>query len=283
MQYYLVQGKRVFDAYVKDEVTVYAAQASFFIVLSSFPFLMILLTSIQLIPAVTQRDLLLVLSKAAPSGAYALIETVIMDLETKAPAAILSATSVATIWSASRGMLGIERGLNRISGCSRRQGYLVSRLINSCYTVIFLLVCILSLLLMVFGAAIQNVLTRYFPLFRELTAYILILRTVMALTILILFFMGLYTWLPMVHQPLRRQLPGALFSTAAWVILSFGFSIYFNHFSRFSYTYGSLAAVVILMLWLYFCICTLFMGAEINRHFYFRRKLQHEKKRQRNN
>lgn len=269
MRYYLIQGKRLIDAYGKDEVTVYAAQASFFIALSSFPFLMILLTVIQLIPAVTQQDLLLVLSRAVPSGTYVLVETIIESLETQATAAVLSVTSIATIWSASRGMLGIERGLNRIAGCSRRQGYIKSRLINSCYTVVFLLVCILSLLLMVFGNSIQRFLIRVIPLLGELTAYFLLLRIASALAVLILFFAVLYTWLPMIHQPIRRQLPGALFSTVAWIVLSFGFSIYFNYFSRFSYTYGSLTAVVILMLWLYFCICALFLGAEINQFLLF--------------
>ena len=80
--------------------------------------------------------------------------------------------------------------------------------------------------------------------------------------------MALYTWLPYERQILRKQLPGALFSTAGWIVCSFGFSIYFNRFSRFSSMYGSLAAVVFLMLWLYFCICILFLGAEVNRHMH---------------
>lgn len=264
---FLIKCKRIYNDFVKDEVTVYAAQASFFTVLSFFPFLMILLTVIQIIPTISQDDLLLVLARLAPSRVYPLLRTIVTDLYTTAPAAILSVTTIATIWSASRGMLGIERGLNRIAGCTRRRGYLASRLINSGYTVVFILVCIVSLILMVFGSALQRLLLTWFPFLQHLVPYLISLRALIALTILILFFMALYTYLPMERGRMKEQIPGALFSTGGWLLCSYGFSIYFSHFKRFSYMYGSLAAVVILMLWIYFCICILFLGAEINRHW----------------
>ncbi len=267
MLYFVIEGKKIYDHFVKDEITVYAAQASFFIVLSSFPFIMILLTLIQLIPSVSQSDLLFLISRFIPDRGYPLVETVITDLYTSAPAALLSATTIATIWSASKGMMGIERGLNRIVGCRKRRGYIISRLINSGYTVIFILVCILSLILMVFGSTLQDILLRYLPFLKRMAPYLIGLRALAALAILSAFFMALYTYLPYDRQKLKKQLPGALFSTLGWLLCSYGFSIYFRHFSRFSYMYGSLAAVVILMLWIYFCICILFLGAEVNRHW----------------
>lgn len=113
---------------------------------------------------------------------------------------------------------------------------------------------------------------RYLPILEHIAPYLLSIRALIALAILIVFFMGLYTFLPFEKLELRKQLPGALFSTAGWIVCSYGFSIYFNHFKRFSYMYGSLAAIVILMLWLYFCICILFLGAEVNQHMHFGRK-----------
>lgn len=273
MVYFIVQCKKIYDEFVKDEITVYAAQASFFIVLSFFPFIMILLTAIQLVPSVSQADLLLVISRLFPARVYPLVESIVTDLYTSAPAAILSVTTIVTIWSASKGMMGIERGLNRIYDCSRRRNYVINRLINSGYTLVFILVCIMSLVLMVFGTSLQKLLLRHLPILNHIGPYLISLRALIALAILIVFFMALYTFLPYKKQELRLQLPGALFSTAGWIICSYGFSIYFNHFKRFSYMYGSLAAVVILMLWLYFCICILFLGAEVNRHMKFGKRL----------
>lgn len=266
MIYFIVQCKQIYDKFVKDEITVYAAQASFFIVLSAFPFIMILLSVIQMVPTISQSDLMMVVSKFFPPAIYPLIETVILDLYTTAPAAILSVTTVATLWSASRGMLGIERGLNRIIGCGRRRNYVLSRLISSGYTIVFMAVCVMSLGLLVFGSFLQKLLIRYIPFMSRSAPYLISLRTLIALAILITFFVGLYTFLPYERQKIRYQLPGAVFSTVCWLLFSFGFSIYFTNFSRFSYMYGSLAAVVMLMLWIYFCICILFLGAEINQH-----------------
>ena len=90
------------------------------------------------------------------------------------------------------------------------------------------------------------------------------LRTFLALALLTLFFVALYTWLPYERQDIRLQLPGALISTVGWIGCSYGFSIYFNYFGNYSYMYGSLTAVVILMLWLYACICILFFGADVD-------------------
>ena len=120
---FLLNCKRIYNDFIKDEVTVYAAQASFFIVLSAAPFIMILLTLIQLIPAVSPEDLMHVMTQLLPSSIHPLIESVIQDIQTVSPAALLSVTSVATIWSAARGMLGIERGLNRIIGCRKRRNF----------------------------------------------------------------------------------------------------------------------------------------------------------------
>ena len=122
---FLLNCKRIYNDFIKDEVTVYAAQASFFIVLSAAPFIMILLTLIQLIPAVSPVDLMHVMTQLLPSSIHPLIESVIQDIQTRTPRPPwLSVTTVATIWSAARGMLGIERGLNRIIGCRKRRNYL---------------------------------------------------------------------------------------------------------------------------------------------------------------
>lgn len=272
MIYLIVQCKQIYDKFVKDEITVYAAQASFFIVLSSFPFIMLLMSIIQFIPAVTHADLLELVSRIFPSKVIPLMETILADLYTTSPAAVLSVTTIVTLWSASRGILGIERGLNRITDCTERRNYVYSRILNSGYTIVFIAVCIMSLILLVFGSSLQRLFLRYFPIFNHLAPLLICFRALLSLSVLIFFFMGLYTFLPYEKQSLRYQFPGAVFSTVSWILFSFGFSIYFSHFSRYSYMYGSLAAVVILMLWLYFCICILFLGAEVNQHLTKRRE-----------
>ena len=266
MIYFLVHCKQIYDKFVRDEITVYAAQASFFIVLSSVPFIILLLTVLQFVPAVQQSDLLYLLSRLLPIEVQPLVYTIIGEIYFKSSAALLSVSSIVTLWSAARGMQGIERGLNRIIGCPKRRGYVISRLINSGYTIVFMAVCAMSLALLVFGTVLQNLALRFLPFLRFLSPYLISLRSILSLIILAVFFTGLYTFLPYEKMRLKSQLPGAVFSTVCWILFSFAFSLYFKYFSRFSTMYGSLASVAVLMLWLYFCICILFMGAEINFH-----------------
>ncbi len=256
----------IFEKYKKDEVTVYAAQASFYIIIAFFPFVMLLLTLIQLIPAIQKSDLLEILVAIMPDMLDSLVVGIVDDLYTKSPATIVSITAVAALWSSSRGMLSIERGLNRVYESPQKRSYLVRRTICTGYTILFIVACVGSLLLLVLGSSIQRLAVRWFPQLSRFVGYLISFRALMALALLILIFVGLYTVVPVKkHRPVT-QIPGAVFSTAGWMISSSLFSIYFNNFSNFSYMYGSLTALVILMLWLYICICILLIGAEIN-HF----------------
>lgn len=138
------------------------------------------------------------------------------------------------------------------------------RLICSVYTIVFMVVCLLSLGLLVFGTSLQRFIIRTFPLFATITSHLISFRSLLSLVLLLAVFTLLYTILPKKKQNPWKQIPGAAFATLGWMVFSYGFSIYFEHFSRFSYMYGSLTAIILLMLWLYFCICIVFIGAEIN-------------------
>ena len=77
-------------------------------------------------------------------------------------------------------------------------------------------------------------------------------------------FCAMYAWLPYKRQDFFSQLPGAVATSFAWSVFSYGFSVYIEYSKGMSAIYGSLTTVVMVMLWLYFCMWLLFMGAEIN-------------------
>lgn len=262
----ILRCKQIYDKFSRDEMTVYAAQASFFTIIAAFPFIMLLMAMIQLIPTITKSNLLQVVTNLVPANLKSLVVNVIENIYTNSPATVLSVTAIAAIWSASRGMLSIERGLNRVFGQQKKRNYVITRLICAGYTVVFMAICILTLVLLVLGSSIQGFVENHFPVIAEITHYVISFRTVLLL-ILTVCFTCLYTYVPEKKQHFKKQLPGAIFSTLGWVAFSFAFSIYFNNFSNFSVMYGSLTAIVLLMLWLYVCICILFLGAEIN-YFY---------------
>ena len=225
---------------------------------------MLLLTLIQFLPNVGKSDLLSVMVRIMPQMLHSLVVSIVDDLYIKSPGTILSVTALTALWSASKGMLGIERGLNRIYGDFKHRNYILQRLLCSFYTLIFMLVCVMSLVLLIFGKNIEQLLFRVFPILAPAARFVISLRALFSLAVFLLTFVGLYTIVPSRKQKPRQQLPGAVFTAVGWLGFSYAFSIYFTHFSNFSYMYGSLTAIVLLMLWLYICICILFIGAELN-------------------
>lgn len=262
----IVAGKQIYDKYAEDEMTVYAAQVSFFIILSVVPFIMLLLTAVQMIPSVSYAQFMELIVALVPVDYKSLAFRVVNDLSLKSPATMISVTAITALWSAGRGMFSVARGLNRVHGQGEKRWYVVSRLICSGYTVVFIMVCILSLGLLVFGNMIQAFMVSRFPLVADIVTHIVNFRALWALMLLVIFFLGIYTFVPDKKLKFKEQLPGALFSTVGWMAFSFAFSLYFNHFGgrNYSYMYGSLAAIVLMLLWLYFCMCILFFGAEVN-------------------
>ena len=262
----IIRIKQIYDKFAADEMTVYAAQASFFTIIAAFPFIMLLLTVVQIVPSVSQGELMEFILALVPVGYKSVAFRVISDLSLKSPATMISVTAITALWSSSRGMMSIAKGLNRVQGKVEKRWYIVKRLICSGYTIVFILVCVLSLGLLVFGTTIQNFVLRQFPLIARVTQHIISLRTLLALAFFMFVFAGIYTYVPDRKLSLKSQLPGAMFTTAGWILFSMAFSLYFKLFggNNFSYMYGSLTAIVLLMLWLYGCICVLFFGAELN-------------------
>ena len=192
-------------------MSVYAAQASFFIILASIPFLMLLLSLIQATPLVNESDLLSLVVQMVPDTLDGLVVYVLDSLHSDSPMALLSATAIAALWSSSRGMLSIERGLNRVWGTEIQRNYIVRRIICAGYTVLFSLMCLLCMVLLVFGEQIQKQVWAWIPLMSTFDFLAFPVRGLVTLAILFIFFLG-YLCGPSFPQafPLkarRRELP----------------------------------------------------------------------------
>lgn len=255
---------RLSQKYSYDEMSVYAAQASFFTILAAFPFFMLLLALIDLIPIVQVSDLLAFLIQALPDNLDALTITIIDNIRNNTTVTLLSLSALTAIWSASKGILSMERGLNRAYDVDVQRNYVLRRLLCSGYTFLFTFMCALSLLFLVFGSMIEHQIVLFFPELGPILLFIPVIRGLLSLALLSLFFLAFYVVLPHKKQKIRSQIPGALFSAVGWITFSYAFSFYFKRFNSFTPIYGSLTAVILMMLWLYFCICILFLGAELN-------------------
>jgi membrane protein len=212
---------------------------------------------------VTEADLMEGLAQLLPASLVPIAVSTVADVYDKSPA-IISVSALAAMWSAGKGMLAIIRGLNAIHRATKPQNYFFQRIRASIYTIILLMMILLSLLLGVFGESIGRILKRKFPEIVTIKPLFSNLRILLILAVLMLFFTALFTWIPSVKLDWKTQIIGACFVSVSWSAFSYVFSIYVNNFTGNS-IYGNMTTVVMLMLWFYFIFYLLFLGALISK------------------
>ena len=251
----------------EDRIGIYTAQASFFIILSLFPFALLLLNIIG-ITSIDKTFIINIIKTYLPDSIQPLLTQIINELYTHVSGTVISITAVVAIWSASKGFLSVMFGLYNIYKVHQNRNYIFSRLVSMLYTVIFLIAMIITMVLLVFGNRLFKIAISLIPALQDISILTLIVRYIMAFFVLTLFFVIVFRMTNFKSATFMKVLPGATFSSLGWMIFSYGFSIYVDNFSNMTYMYGSLTAVIILMLWIYFCIYILFIGAEINKFYH---------------
>lgn len=251
----------------EDRVGIYTAQASYFIILSLFPFALLLLNIIG-ITTIDKEFIINIINASIPGSIQPLLIQIINELYTHVSGTIISITAVVAIWSASKGFLSVMFGIYNIYKVHQKRNYFISRFVSMIYTVIFLVAMILAMVLLVFGNKIFKLAISLIPALSNISILTLIIRYLMAFFVLTLFFIIVFRMANFKTTTFSKVLPGATFSSLGWMIFSYAFSIYVDNFSNMTYMYGSLTAVIILMLWIYFCIYIFFIGAEINKFYH---------------
>lgn len=245
-------------------VPLYAANASFFMVLAAFPALLLLLGLMRYTPLEVER-LGEMLAGFLPGALAEGAEELILLTYDNTSGITLGLSVVTTLWSASRGMYGVITGLNAVYETEEHRGYIHVRLLSVIYTFAFLLVLILTLGLHVFGIRLMLLLKHHSHPFVRFLVGLVDLRFFLLLFLQTGIFAAMYMVLPNGNGRFRDCLPGALLASSGWLIFSNLYSVYVAHFAHLSNVYGSVYAVALSMLWLYFCMAIVFYGGLLNR------------------
>lgn len=256
-------GQFVSKKFQHDNITAFSAQAAFFTLLSIFPFLMFLLTMIQYLPF-TEATLLTYVHDLFPSAISTFFISAITEIYTKSTGTIVSITAVAALWSSSRGFYALTRGLNAAYDIDETRNYVVLRIWSLVYTFLFAISLNLIIGLLVFGNSIFAWISASFPELYRFALPIVVGRVLVSFLLMLFLFTMFYTLIPNRKSRFRDELPGALAASIGWIGFSYLYSYYIEHFSNHSRMYGSLTAIVLFMLWLYFCMNMLLAGAELN-------------------
>ena len=244
----------------------YAAQAAYFFMLSLIPFVLLLTTLIQFTP-VTRVDIINAVRQLFPTSVQGFIISIVQQVYSQS-SGIIPVSIIVAMWSAGKGVLSVTSGLNEIYENTETRHYLYLRIRATFYTLVFVLAIVFSLVLTVFGNSISQFLVRHIPVLTKIIYDILRFRTLFTFCFLTLFWDVVYKFLPdrtkRYKTTLKKQLPGAIFTTVCWILISFFFSIYLDIFKGFSIMYGSLSTIILVMLWLYFCMYVILLGGELN-------------------
>ncbi|MCL1788955.1 MAG: YihY/virulence factor BrkB family protein [Oscillospiraceae bacterium] len=241
----------------QNSVGAYAAQAAFFIITSFFPFMLLMVSLLRFTPLDESIITSNITGELFGTVTGDFLAGIIREITLRAtPGTLLGAAGISAVWAASRCFLSIIQGLNKVYSVESERSWLKLRLISAVYVFVLQLILIVSLSILVFGEQIDRTLMLNQSLVKT--------RWVISLLLLILFFAFIYKAIPERKTKFMAELPGAALSAAGWMGFSGLFALYIDNFSNFGAVYGSLAAAVVMMLWLYFCMVILFVGAQFN-------------------
>ncbi len=256
--------RRIGDYLEPMGIRVHAAYTSFFLILSVFP-LLVLLFGVLGYTSFGLEEVMALVSQLLPEALLGPVEKIISGAYEHTSAMVLSVSVLTAIWSASRSVLGLMEGLNAVYGLKENRSYFHTRSISAVYTVLFLGVLVLTLVLYVFGTMILDFLRMTTNPLLMLLMDLLDLRMLLLMLLQVLLFSAMYSALPNRRHSLIKSLPGALLASMGWIGFSKLFSLYVQYFPNYANIYGSVYAAALAMLWLYCCISIVFYGAALNR------------------
>lgn len=245
-------------------IGLHAANTSYFLILAVFPTLVLLLGLLRY-TSLSAADLVALLEGLIPPALLPEAEVLIHQMQKNTSSAMVGLSALGALWSASRGIFGLLTGLNAIYGVSENRGYFYTRTISLVYTFAFLIVLLLTLVLHVFGTGLLEFLRHSTGGFLRFVLRIIDLRFFLLLALQTALFTAMFMALPNHPGRLSDSLPGAFLASSGWLIFSHLFSVYVENFSNYATVYGSVYAMAVSMLWLYFCISIVFCGGVLNR------------------
>lgn len=246
-----------------DHVSSFAGHAALFLLMSLFPMAMYCISIFNYLPVDTGRFMEYVFS-VIPEGLTPVLNQILEEAYAESTTMVKSFTMLVMLFCASKGVYSVIIGMNAVYGIRETRGTAVLYILAIVYVVVFFFAMGLMMILIVLGNNIFNWLVQFVPGIAVFGTLFMYGKYLCMLVFLILFFLLIYMNVPNRKSKLGYEFAGALFSTVAWLVYSWAFSFYISNFANYSITYGSLATMVVFILWLYGTMNIIFVGAEIN-------------------
>lgn len=261
-------GKRVWAEINEDDVWGRAAQLAYYFLLALFPLLIFLTATVGLVLGSGEglrQSLFNYLSQVMPGSAFELVNTTMTEIAGASTAGKLSFGLLAALWAASNGMGAITQALNVAYDVEESRPWWKQRLVAVLLTIALSVLVISALLLILWGGRVADFLEAHYQLGGFFSIAWKTIQWPIVFAFMVTSFALIYYFAPDVKDQSWKWLtPGAALGVVLWLLVSFGFKLYLHYFNSYNATYGSLGAVIILMLWLYFTGASILIGSEVN-------------------
>lgn len=257
--------QRMMDNMQKDHISESSAQCAYYIILSFIPCIILLLTLVQY-TNIEPQQLFNVISRIIPDTMNEMVLGIVMEVYSKSLGTV-SISLIFTLLAADKGFFALIKGLHLVYDFSdnKRKSVLYLKLMSLVKTIAFIVIIVVQLVILVFGSTIISTMQDDFGLFKNYTIVSEIIMHVISVLAIFIVFLCIYKFIPGHKITFKSQIRGALFGSISLNIVSFIFSKYLDIFKGFSTTYGSLTALMLVMMWIYACFYIIFLGAEINK------------------
>ena len=253
------------------EINSKAAEISFYLLLSLFPFLIFTISLVVYTPLIKLSKYIFVLDKMLPSSIFKIVSALTQSAIDNRSFNFLILSFILAMYTMSRAVLCLIRGMNKSYNIRETRPYFEVLFISLVFVIMLLVLIFISMIFLVFGENIGSFLfnliglDQYFMYIWNLCRYIIGIVTV------IIILMNLYRFTPNKKLTFKEVMPGAVVSTFCWIIASFCYSFYSSNFARYDIIYGSLGGIIVLMTWVYLSSWTILIGCEINARLYKRK------------
>lgn len=244
-------------------ISAYGAQLAYFLLLSLFPFLIFLIAILSLF-SLSLDGALNTLARVAPKEVILIINDYIRTLLPSRSINVLSISFLAAIWSASRAVNALINALNNAYEVQETRGFLRKRILAIFFTILVAVSIVLALTIPTMGMDFLLWLSKYISLSNFVIKAWYYSRWLIITFILYLVLGLLYFAAPNKDLKFADIIPGTIFAIFGWIAISLGFSYFVNNFRNYTLVYGSLAAIIVLMVWLYLSGVILIIGGEMN-------------------
>jgi membrane protein len=258
---------RTFRETLDDDLLGLSAQTAYYFFFSLFPFLLFLAPVLSLVGNKQQTFDLFAqqLQQVVPSEGWSLIGTVIKDVvyAENAPG-LMSIGAVLAIWAGSNVFSALMDALNAAYDVDETRRWWKRKLIAVVSVLVIGVAILISTTLILGGAKLSSWIADRLEISSALRTALGYLQVPIGIALLVSVAWLAFYYLPNIRQDKRQVLVGAVFTTMAWTIVTFGFRLYVTKFADYNATYGTIGGVIVLLTWMYFSMLVFLVGGEIN-------------------